>query len=99
MPAVVHEGQNANVIGQRSIVNRESKTGDEILPQILLNDVPAIRRFENDGSTISCIEKLGPERGNATLVEPRRFDEFGLGVRVINQSHPMARRAARITCS
>ena len=32
-------------------------------------------------------------------VKLRRLDEFRFGIGVVNQSHPMARRAARMTCS
>ena len=67
---------------------------------ILLANAPSICSFENDSnSSIGGIEEVRTERRDSPLVELRRLDKFRLGIGVVNQSHPMARRAARMTCS
>lgn len=48
---------------------------------------------------VGSVEKLRAERGNSPLVELSRLDEFRFGIRVVNRSHPMARRAACMTSS
>ncbi len=48
---------------------------------------------------VGCVEKLRAERRNSSLVKLRCFDEFHLSIRVINQVHPIARRAACMTSS
>ena len=70
------------------------------MPDVRLDNAPSLGSSKNDtNSLIGGLEELSTERGNSALVKLSRLDQFRLGIRVVNQSHPMARRAACITCS
>ena len=61
---------------------------------------PSFWRFDDDSNgSISSVDELRAKGRNSALIESRCLDEFRFGIRVVSQSHPMARRAACITCS
>lgn len=70
------------------------------MTDIPLDDTPSLGRILNDVDGAVCrLEKLRAQRGNSSLVKLSRFDEFRFGLRVVNQAHPIARRAACMTSS
>ncbi len=85
---------------QEAIVNGERKARHEVMPNIFLDNAPAIRSVQNRGDGgVGGIKKPGAKSWNPAFVELRRLDKFLLGVGVVDQPHPIARRAARMTCS
>ena len=96
--AVVLEGQNPNVVRKDAIVNAVWKTRHEVTADVRLADAPSVGIVEDDTNTlIGSVEKLSAERGNSHFVKLRCLDKFRLRIRVVNQSYPMARRAACMT--
>ena len=86
------------MIRKNPVVEGIWEAGHEVTPDISLNNVPSLGSILDyaDGG-VGCIEKLRAERRNASLVKLRCFDEIHLGIRVVNQAHPIARRAACMT--
>ena len=97
---MVLESENAKMVWKSALVDRVGKTRHEGLSDICLNDPPPLRSLLNDANRMVCgIEKLSTESRNPPLVELCRADEFRLGIGMVNQAHPMARRAACRTSS
>ena len=70
------------------------------MPDISLNDTPPLGSLQNDSNRTVCgVEELSAECRNPPLVKLCRLDEFRFGIGVVNQAHPMARRAACMTSS
>jgi len=100
MPAVVLESQNTNVVGKNAIENRKRKTWHEITPHFIFHDTPSIRSIKNNRNRAICrVEELRAKTGNFLLVKLRSLDQFGVSIGMVNYLHPIARRAACITCS
>ena len=65
-----------------------------------LEDATTLRSIQNRAyGKLRRIEKLPAKRGNPLLLKPSGLDQLRFGIGVINQAHPIARRAARITSS
>ena len=98
--AVVLERQEAKLIRQEAIVNRVGEPRHQVTPNVRFHNAPPFGRVLDDADgSINGIKKLGAERGNPPFVELGRRNQFRLGVRVISQAHPTARRAACMTSS
>ena len=94
------EGKNPKMVGKNAVEDRERKARHEIVPDIFFNNAPPLGFFLNDtDGPIRCVEKLTAKGRHAALVKLSRLREFRFGVGVINQAHPIARRAACITSS
>lgn len=48
---------------------------------------------------VAGVKEPSPQSVDPLFVKPGRFDEFSLGVGVVDQAHPMAFRAACMTSS
>lgn len=48
------EGENADVIGKDSIVDREGKARHEVVPDIALDGAPSVRRIEDRANRSIC---------------------------------------------
>ena len=98
--AVVLEREDAKVVGQNAVVDGVWKARHEVMPYICFNNAPSLGSILNDpDGSVSGVEKLRAKCGNSPLVELSRLDEFRFGIGVVNQAHPMARRAACMTSS
>jgi len=98
--AVVLESEDTKMIGKNPVVNGVWKARHEEMPDICLYDTPPLRSLLNGSNRAVCrVEKPGAECRNSSLVELCRLDEFRFGIGMVNQAHPMARRAACMTSS
>lgn len=98
--AVVFEREDTKMVGKNPVVDRVRKAGHEVMPDIGLNDTPPFGNLLNNSNCAVCgVEKLSAECRNTSLVELCRLDEFRFGIGVVNQAHPIARRAACMTSS
>ena len=94
------EGKNPKMVGKNAVEDRERKSRHEVMPDIFFNNAPPLGCFLNDtDGLVCCVEKLSAKGRHAALVKLSRFGEFRFGVGVVNQAHPIARRAACITSS
>ncbi len=88
------------MIGPDAIGYRKRETRHQVSSHTSLKDAPPLRSIQNRAyGKLGRIEKLSTKRGNPLLVKPSGLDQFLFGIWVINQEHPTARRAARITSS
>ena len=88
------------MIRKNPVVEGVWEAGHEVTPDISLNDAPSLGSILDfaDGD-VGCVEELRAESRNSPLVKLCGFDEFHLSIRVVNQAHPIARRAACMTSS
>ncbi len=88
------------MIRKNPVVEGVWKARHEVTPDISLNGVPSLGSILDytDGD-VGCVEKLRAEGRNPSFVKLRCFDKFHLSIRVVNQTHPIARRAACMTSS
>ena len=94
------EGKNSKMVGKNAVEDRERKSRHEVVPDIFFNNAPPLGCLQNDADCpIRCVEKLTAECRHAPLVKLSRLGEFRFGVGVVNQAHPIARRAACMTSS
>ena len=97
---VVLEGKNPKMVGKNAVEDRERKSRHEVVTDIFLDNVPPLECFLNDtDGPVRCVETLTAESRHASLIKLSRFGEFRFGVGVVNQAHPIARRAACMTSS
>ncbi len=98
--AVVRKGEDAKIVRENPVINGVGKARDEVVPDICLYDAPTVRSLLNDAHrAVGTFEKLGAKGGNSSVVKLSGLNEFRLGIGMINQSHPIARRAASMTSS
>ena len=70
------------------------------MPDIRFDDAPSLGCFLDDSyCQVSGIKKLSAERRNAVLVKLGGLDQFRFRIGMVNQAHPIARRAACMTSS
>ena len=70
------------------------------MPDILLENAPPLGGVLNDADgLVRRVEKLGTESRHASLVELGCLDKFRFRIWVVNQRHPIARRADCMTFS
>ena len=94
------ERQNAKVIRPDAVIHSKRETRHQISPHTSLLDAPPLRSIQDRAyGKLRRIEKLPAKRGNPLLVKPSGLDQLRSGIGVVNQAHPIARRAARITSS
>ena len=99
MAAVMLKSENAK-LGNDAIVDRVWKARHEVTTNVGLDDPATSRSLVNNADgNVDGVEKLRGKAGNSPLVEPSCLNEFRLSIWVINQAHPMARRAACMTSS
>ena len=92
--------EHAHRIWQDPVINRVRKSRHHITAYFVLHDAPPLWMLQNDCSClIDCVEELAAESWHPAFVKLRCGDEFCFRFRMIGQSHPIARRAARITSS
>ncbi|MFM8358693.1 MAG: hypothetical protein ACKOET_09050, partial [Verrucomicrobiota bacterium] len=89
-----------NLVRQSPVVDGLWKAGHEAMTNICRNDASPVGHILNgiDGA-VGAIKKLYAESWNSALLELGSLDEFRPGIGVVNQAHPMARRAASMTSS
>ena len=88
------------MVGKNAVVDGVWKATHEVMPDICLDDARLLGSLLNDSNRTVCgVEKLGAECRNPSLVKLCRLDEFRFGIGMVNQAHPMARRAACMTSS
>jgi len=97
---VVFEGENSDLVGQNAIVNCVWKAWHSVQANVLLNGPASLGLFEDAfDSSICGFEELGAKAIDSALVKLRRLDQFRFCGGMVDQPHPMARRAACMTCS
>src|SRR5215210_6454787 len=100
MTAVMLEGQDSELVRQGAIENGKRKPRHEVTTHVCLDNTPPFGSLLDDtNSTVHGVEKLRAKTGNSPFVELSRLDQFHLGIRMVNQEHPRARRAACTTSS
>ena len=98
--AVVFEREDTKMVGKNPVVDGVWKARHEVMSNIRLDDTPAFGSLLDDTNrTVNGVKELSAKRRNPSLVKPCRFDEFRFRIRVMDHSHPIARRAAFITSS
>jgi hypothetical protein len=94
------ESQDAKVIRLDAVVDRKWETRHQVSSHTSFQDAPPLRSIQNSAyGKLGRIEKLCTKLGNPLFVKLSGLDQFRFCIRVINQAHPTARRAARITSS
>jgi hypothetical protein len=94
------ERENANMLRISPVINRKRETRHQVSPHSRLNEAPALRSIQNRPcGEFRRIEELPAQRGNSLLVKPSGLDQLRFGIGMINQTHPIARRAACMTSS
>src|SRR6185503_13427100 len=100
MPLVMLESKDSHLIGKHAVVNRVRKTRHQIAPHILLDDSPAGWCGDDFcDCLICCIKPLAAKGRNTLFLKLGRIDQFGFRMRMVNDAHQIARRAARMTSS
>ena len=100
MTSVVFDHENSEFVVDHAIVNGEGEPPHRVGPEINIDLGPEIGIPLNLGDR--CFEFLQEtiaEFSRTSLVEKGGLDQFGLGFRMVGQSHPIARRAAFMTSS
>lgn len=96
----MREGKNSNLVRQHTVIDGVWKAWHEVMPDIRLDDAPPLRGvLDHADGAVDGIEELRTEGRSPLLLELSCLGEFHFSLRVVNQTHPMARRAACMTSS
>lgn len=98
--AVMLEGKDSQMIGIRPEIDGEWKAWHQVPSDPRSdNSEPFGSHLNGLDGAVGNVEKLRTESGQASLIELSGTDQFRLGLRVVDQPHLIARRAACMTSS
>ena len=100
MLAVMLDHQDAHLVVEDTIVDAEGETPQRALLQIAFDQGPSVGgRLHLGHRRVELPQEAIAETRSARLGELGGLDQLSLGLGVIDQPHPIARRAARTTSS
>lgn len=92
--------KDANLSGKQAVMDAVRKPSHHTIANLSVHDPPTLGSLlDLCNRGVHGLEEFSAKGGNTALVKQGSLDEFSLGVLMVDQAHPIARRAACMTSS